>query len=81
MNRQAHTHDMHDGFERPRGRAQRWAVVIGRIVLLAATLALTSGVDLGAINAGTRKAQARTAPSTAHTAVAATQTGGRTTWR
>ncbi len=81
MKRQAHTHDMHDGFERPRGRAQRWAVLIGRIVLLAATLALTSGVDAGAINTGTRQARAGTPPSTAHTAAVATQTGGRTTWR
>lgn len=81
MSRHAVTHDTHDGFERPRGRAQRWAVFIGRVVLLAATLALTSGVETGVVKAGTQQARATTAPSTARAATVETNAGGHTTWR
>ncbi len=48
MNWHALADETDDGFERPTGRAQRWAVLIGRAVLLAATLGLTSGIEAGA---------------------------------
>ncbi len=70
-----------DGFERPTGRAQRWAVLIGRAVLLAATLALTSGIDAGAAKP-TPQAQAKAArPAGAQALTVTINTGGRTPWR
>jgi hypothetical protein len=85
MNWQALADGTDDGFERPTGRAQRWAVLIGRAVLLAATLALTSGIEAGAAkDAQPEQGQARPKASRPAGTQAMTVTinaGGRAPWR
>lgn len=79
MNWHALANGTDDGFERPTGRAQRWAVLIGRAVLLAATLGLTSGIDAGAAKP-TPQAKA-TGPAGPQAMTVTINAGGRAPWR
>jgi hypothetical protein len=69
-----------DGFEGPSGRAQRWVVLIGRAVLLAAALGLTSGIDPAVARTG-KPVQAGTKRPAAQAMTLTVNTGGRNAWR
>ncbi len=79
MNTHGPARDADDGFERPHGRAQRWVVLIGRAVLLAAALGLTSGIDPAVARTGKQVQAGAKRPTPAITLTVAS--GGGNPWR